>query len=250
MKFEQTLIEKLRQAQRIVFFTGAGVSQESGIPTFRDGLTSIWQHFDPELYATVAGFDNNPNKVWEWYWDRRQAFKALEPNAAHDVIAAWQDKAQEVTVITQNIDGFHQKAGSQSLIELHGSLTMDKCRAQGHAIEHNFNSTSKQQPSCTECGSLLRPDVVWFGEALPDEAYDQAEIASFNCDVFICIGCSMDIYPAANLPYNASASGAYLIQINPNATDLDETAHCNLYDNAGVVMPALWQAVWGNTDFI
>lgn len=129
MKFESTLIEQLRQAQRIVFFTGAGASQESGIPTFRDGPSSIWQHFDPEIYATVLGFDNNPSKVWEWYWDRRQAFKALEPNAAHHVIAAWQEKTEDITVITQNIDGFHQRAGNQSVIELHGSLAMDKCRS-------------------------------------------------------------------------------------------------------------------------
>lgn len=247
MKFEQTLIETLRRAQRIVFFTGAGVSQESGIPTFREGPSSVWQHFDPEIYASLSGFDHNPSKVWEWYWERRQAFKILEPNAAHHVIAAWQEKAQQLTVITQNIDGFHQKAGSQSVIELHGSLAMDKCRAQGHTFKHDVDNASKAQPSCTECGSLLRPDVVWFGEALPDDAYDQAEVACFNCEVFVCIGCSMDVYPAAELPYNAAASGAYLIQINPNATDLDETAHCNLRGNAGVVMPALWQAVWGTT---
>jgi NAD-dependent deacetylase len=247
MKFEHTLIEKLRQAHRIVFFTGAGVSQESGIPTFRDGPTSIWKHFDPEVYATVPGFDNNPTEVWEWYWEQRQAFKALEPNAAHSIIAAWQKKVQNVTVITQNIDGFHQRAGNQSVIELHGSLAMDKCRAHGHSIEHEVNSASKTQPSCSECGSLLRPDVVWFGESLSDAAYDEAEMACFNCDVFICIGCSMNIYPAANLPYIASASGAYLVQVNPNLTNLDESAHCNLRGNAGEVMPALWKAVWKST---
>ncbi len=244
MKFERTVIEKLRQAQRIVFFTGAGVSQESGIPTFRDGPTSIWQHFDPEIYASVTGFDKNPTEVWEWYWDRRQSFKTLNPNAAHNVISAWQEKVQHVTVITQNIDGFHQKAGSHSVIELHGSLAMDKCRANGHSIVHDVNNSSKLQPMCIECGSLLRPDVVWFGETLPIAAYDQAEIMCFNCDVFICIGCSMDIYPAANLPYTASASGSYLIQVNPNPTDLNEVANCNLLGNAGEVLPALWQAVW------
>ena len=244
MKFERTLIEKIRQAQRIVFFTGAGVSQESGIPTFRDGPNSVWQHFDPEVYATVPGFDKNPTKVWEWYWERRQTFKALKPNAAHHVIAAWQEKIQNVTVITQNIDGFHQRAGSQFVLELHGSLAMDKCRAHGHIIEHDVNSALKEHPSCEQCGSLLRPDVVWFGEALPNVAYDQAVIACFNCDVFICIGCSMDIFPAANLPYNASYSGAYLVQININSTDLNELADCNLLGRAGEVMPALWQAVY------
>jgi NAD-dependent deacetylase len=199
------------------------------------------------IYASLPDFDNNPTQVWEWYWDRRQAFKALEPNAAHQVIAAWQEKVKDVTVITQNIDGFHQQAGNQSVIELHGSLAMNKCRAHGHAIKHDVNSASKKQSSCAECGSLLRPDVVWFGEALSDEAYNQAEIACFDCEVFICIGCSMDIYPAANLAFNASASGAYLIQINPNPTDLDEISECNLQGNAGVVMPALWQAVWGSS---
>ncbi len=246
MKFERTLIEKIRQAQRIVFFTGAGVSQESGIPTFRDGPNSVWQHFDPEVYATVPGFDKNPTKVWEWYWERRQTFKALKPNAAHHVIAAWQEKIQKVTVITQNIDGFHQRAGSQSVIELHGSLAMDKCRANGHSFKHDGNSVFDEHPSCAECGSLLRPDVVWFGEALPDVAYYQAEMDCSNCDVLICIGCSMDIYPAANLPYTAIASGAYLIQINLNSTNLNEVANCNLRGKAGEIMPALWQAVYEN----
>lgn len=245
MAFDNTLIQKLRQAQRIVFFTGAGASQESGIPTFRDGPNSVWQHFDPEIYASIEGFDQHPFEVWRWYWERRRDFKVLKPNPAHEVIAAWQHKASTVTVITQNIDGFHQSAGSLTVIELHGSLAMDKCRHNEHQFPHDFNRVSPEPLLCPECGGLLRPDVVWFGEMLPEAAFEQAEMASFNCDVFVSVGCSMDVYPAASLPYNASLSGAYVIQINPNRTDLDEVADCNLQGQAGQLLPALWQAVWG-----
>lgn len=245
MEFEVKLIEKLRQAERIVFFTGAGASQESGIPTFRDGPSSIWQHFDPDIYASLDGFDSHPSEVWRWYWELRRDFRLLKPNLAHEVIAAWQHKTPSVRVITQNIDGFHQAAGSAKVIELHGSLMMDKCRSHGHQFLHDFEVVSSEQLLCAECGSLLRPDVVWFGEMLPEAAFEQAEMASFNCDVFVSVGCSMDVYPAASLPYNASVSGAYVIQINPNRTDLDAFADCNLRGLAGQVLPVLWQAVWG-----
>ncbi len=244
MEFHTTLIEKLRQAQRIVFFTGAGVSQESGIPTFREGSNSGLKDFNPEIHASLEGFDKQPCEVWRWYWDRRRDFKLLKPNPAHEVIAGWQDKASTVTVITQNIDGFHQSAGSLSVIELHGSLAMDKCRHNEHRFLHDFDCVTPDQPLCAECGGLLRPDVVWFGERLPEQAFEQAEMVSLNCDVFVCIGCSMNVYPAANLPYKAAVHGAYLIQINPAPTDLDDFASCNLQGQAGEVLPALWQAVW------
>ena len=246
MHFDTVLLSSLRQAQRIVFFTGAGVSQESGIPTFREGANSLWKDFDPKIYASLNGFDNHPVKVWQWYSDRRQQLKALQPNSAHHVIAAWQQKSPHVTVITQNIDGFHQRAGSQCVIELHGSLAMDKCRDRGHRFPYDFDNPTEQPPHCPECNSLLRPNVVWFAEALPEEAYDQAELMSFNCEVFVSIGCSMEIYPAASLPYDAARRGAYVVQINPQKTELDAVADCNLHGKAGEVLPELWHAVWGS----
>lgn len=244
MKFNSDLIQSLRQAQRIVFFTGAGISQESGIPTFREGTNTLWGHFDPRVYASLEGFDENPQQVWQWYDDRRQQLKQLQPNPAHCVIAAWQQHTYHVSVITQNIDGFHQQAGSQTVIELHGSLAWDKCRQQGHLYPYNFDMPTPHPLRCPECDSLLRPDVVWFSEALPEAAYELAEISSLQCDVFISIGCSMEIFPAANLPYNAVHTGVCLIQINPQKTILDNVANYNIHGKAGEVLPALWLAVW------
>lgn len=248
-KFEKQLLNRLRKAERIVFFTGAGASQESGVPTFREGTSSLWGDFDPQTYATLNGFDNNPAKVWNWYSERRQAVRALKPNSTHQVIAAWEQKATHVTVVTQNIDGFHQRAGSQAVIELHGSLAMDKCRKHSHRFPHDFDQLIDQPPQCPICKSLLRPDVVWFAEELPENAYESAEIKVLESDVFVSVGCSMEIYPAASLAYKAAHCGAYVVQINTQETSLDKVADCNLHGKAGEVLPAIWQAVWGDNLF-
>lgn len=246
MEFEAELIDKLRGAKRIVFFTGAGTSQESGIPTFRtDDPNSIWKHFDPELFASLEGFDKQPSEVWQWYWARRRELQLLKPNTTHKLIAAWERFTPSVTVITQNIDNFHQSAGSSTLIELHGNLLMDKCRNNNHRFIHDFESSSPEQPVCSVCGSLLRPDVVWFGERLPEKPFMDAEKVSMDCDVFVSIGCSISVYPAAELPYKAVMNGAYLLQINPVPTTLDSLADCSLHDTAGKVLLELWDAVWG-----
>lgn len=244
MNFDDELLDRLRNAERVVFFTGAGASQESGIPTFREDENSLWGNFDPRIYASPDGFDRQPEKVWQWYSERRRQLNTLQPNPTHHVIAAWQQKAPHVTVVTQNIDGFHQQAGSLDVIELHGSLTRNKCRKHGHLFSHDFDDMSGQHPHCTECGSLLRPDVVWFNEVLPEAAYERAESVSSTYEVFFSIGCSMDVYPANVLPYRAKRCGAYLVQINPEQTDLDDYADCNLHGKSGEVLPALWQAVW------
>jgi NAD-dependent deacetylase len=243
MYFDKELLQRLRRAKRIVFFTGAGASRESGIPTFREGDNSLWGEFDPMAYASLSGFDRNPTGVWQWYAERRRQLLDLHPNPTHQIIAAWESKTK-VTVITQNIYGFHQRAGSRHVIELHGSLAMDRCRNNGHRLAHKIELANDDHPRCPACNSLLRPDVVWFAEELPEEAYDEAELLSFNSDVFVSIGCSMEIFPAASLPYNAKRSGAYLVQINPEKTQLDEVADCNLRGCSGEVLPGLWQAVW------
>lgn len=243
MQFDDELLNRLRQAQRVVFFTGAGTSTESGVPTFRDEQNSLWVNFDASRFATKSGFRANPSQVWQWYAERRRQLQTLSPNPAHRVIAAWQDKAAGVTVITQNVDGFHQQAGSRNVIELHGNIAANKCLDYGHPAPMDM-SPSDQPPHCQHCGSLLRPDIVWFGEELPAVAYNLAEELSFDCEVFVCIGCSMEVYPAASLPFNAARCGAYLIQINPQATPLDEIANCNLHGKVGEILPQLWQAVW------
>ena len=244
MQFDDELITRLRQAQRVVFFTGAGASTESGVPTFRDSTNSFWVDFDVETFATASGFYANPARVWQWYAERCQQLQTLAPNPAHRVIAGWQDKAPSVTVITQNIDGLHQRAGSKEVIELHGNIATYKCFDHGHPAEHDASPSDALPPHCQLCGSLLRPDVVWFGEKLPAEAYEQAEHASYNSEVFISIGSSLEVYPAASLPLTASRCRAYLIQINPKVTMIDKFADCNLRGKAGEILPLLWQAVW------
>ncbi len=247
MQFDSELIKRLREAEHVVFFTGAGVSAESGVPTFRESQNSIWADFDVNTYATARGYQTNPTLVWQWYAEQRRKLQGLEPNLAHQVIAAWQNKSAGVTVITQNIDNLHQRAGSREVIELHGNIGTYKCFDQGHLFVHEAMISDEQPPHCQQCGSLLRPDVVWFEEELPVEAFNQAEYFSFNCDVFVSIGCSLEVYPASTLPINTARCDAYLVQINPHETQLDVLAHCNLRGKAGEIMPQLWQAVWDET---
>lgn len=245
MQFDIELIKRLREAEQVVFFTGAGASAESGVPTFRESQNSIWAEFDVNTYATASGYQANPTLVWQWYIEQRRKMQVLEPNPAHQVIAAWQNKTARVTVITQNIDGFHQRAGSREVIELHGNIGTYKCFDHGHPVAHDAIISDEQPPYCQQCGSQLRPNVVWFEEELPVEAFNQAEYFSFNCDVFVSIGCSLEVYPASTLPISTAHCGAYLVQINPHETKLDKVANCNLRGKAGEIMPKLWEAVWG-----
>ena len=244
MIFDALLLDRLRSANNVVFFTGAGASIESGIPTFRGGKDSFWVDFDVETFATLDGFLNNPKQVWQWYAQRRLQIQGLQPNLGHQVMARWQAKASKVTVITQNIDNLHQRAGSQAVLELHGNIAQYKC-VRHHPVTTSVDLTVSEPPLCPQCGTLIRPNVVWFHEALPASTLNLAEIASFESDVFVSIGCSMNVQPAASLPYLASQCGAYVLQINPESTDLDEYAHCNLRGKSGEVMPKLWEAVWG-----
>lgn len=246
MHFDNELIQRLRQAERIVFFTGAGVSVESGIPTFRDSSNALWGDFDAFTFATEFGFCANPAKVWQWYEARRKQLQTVLPNAGHRVMAAWQDKVPYINVITQNIDGLHQRAGSRDVLELHGNIMLNKCFAQGHPYRQPIVD-ELQPPRCSECDSLIRPDVVWFNEELPLATYSLAEHISFNCDVFFCIGTSLEVYPAETLPINAQRCGAYLIQINPQSTPLDKVADCNFQGKSGQMLPLLWEAVWGES---
>ena len=243
--FDEGFIKALREAENIVFFTGAGASAESGVPTFRAGTDSLWVDFDPDVYGTLDGFLNNPKKVWQWYKDQRQTMEALHPNIAHDVIARWQEKAPRVTVITQNIDNFHQDAGSDHVIELHGNIHHFRCLNDHPVVSASVNG-AEEPPLCEICGSLVRPDVVWFNEPLPQEAFDHAEMFSRESSVFIAVGCSMEVQPAAFLPAFAASGGAYLVQINPEASIFDKYAN-TLRGKAGEVLPQLWQAVWGES---
>jgi len=242
------LVETLRKARTAVCFTGAGVSAESGVPTFRGAQGGFWQQYRPEDLATPEGFQRNPKLVWEWYAWRREQLLQVQPNPGHLALAAFQNVFSDVTIVTQNIDGLHQRAGSRHVLELHGSLARTKCSAENRVVEC-WEETNTAPPRCPHCGAYLRPDVVWFGEVLPTDVMDEAMQASRKCDVFFAIGTSSLVYPAASLPYEALAADATLIEINPEPTPLSEEARHVLRASSGEVLPQLLQAIEQRGDY-
>ncbi len=243
MTFPEFLLTALRTARHVAVLTGAGISAESGIPTFREAQTGLWAKYDPQELATPQAFRRQPRLVWEWYAWRRQLVAQAEPNPGHLALAALARLAPQLTLITQNIDSLHQRAGSPSVIELHGNLTRFICFDRRHAVSA-WTETGEVPPRCPECGSRLRPDVVWFGESLPPEALQQAVAAARSCDVFLSVGTSALVQPAASLPLEARQQGALVVEINPNETPL--TAYVSVYlpGRAGEVLPALLRAAW------
>lgn len=243
MLFDFVLLEKLRSARHVAVFTGAGVSAESGIPTFRDAQTGLWARFRAEDLATPEAFRRDPVTVWNWYAWRRELTADARPNPAHLAIAQMQQVVPELTVITQNVDGLHAKAGSASVIELHGNIWNDFC-ADCRQPANGKKTTDHVPPRCTDCGGMLRPGVVWFGEALPDDAWMRASEVLEVADVFFCIGTSSLVEPAASLPRYARSCGRTVVQINPEATSHDQIAQYVLRGKAGEVLPQLVQAAW------
>lgn len=218
-------------ASYITFFTGAGVSAESGIPTFR-GSEGLWRKYNPMDLATPEAFQRNPKLVWEFYDERRQNIARAEPNKAHLLMAEIEKKFPDVVVITQNVDGLHQRAGSENVIELHGNIWKVRCIRCGKE-EYNYEAPLKElPPSCKYCGGMLRPGVVWFGESLPyDElsrAFEIAERSSF----FIVVGTSCQVYPAAQLPFVAKQKGSKVIEINPEYTPVSDIADISIRKKA------------------
>ena len=245
MSFPETLLTRLRRAQRVVALTGAGVSAESGVPTFREAQTGLWAKYRPEELATPEAFARHPERVWAWYAWRRSLVQQAAPNPAHRALAQMERWVPEFTLITQNVDGLHQRAGSQRVIELHGNLMRTVCAAQRHLVERWEPVPEGEVPRCPRCGSLLRPDVVWFGEALPAEALEAARQAAREADLMLVIGTSGLVYPAAALPALAAERGAYLIEVNPQTTALSPIMGARLVGPAGKVLPRLVEAVWG-----
>jgi NAD-dependent deacetylase len=244
MKFPKELVDCLVRARHVVVFTGAGVSAESGVPTFRDALTGLWARFKAEDLATPDAFLADPRLVWDWYAWRRELVYQVEPNPAHRAIAELQLRVPKLTLITQNVDGLHQRAGSREVLELHGNLQRVKCFERHHPAA-TWDDTTEKPPRCVLCGSWLRPDVVWFNEDLPAETWGKAQDAAADCDVLFAIGTSMLVYPAAALPLTALQAGIPVIQINPAPTDLDRQARFNLRGKAGEILPTLLDAVRG-----
>lgn len=229
--------EVILQARSVVVLTGAGVSAESGIPTFR-GPEGLWRSFSPEELATPSAFAQNPILVWEWYDWRRQIIASREPNPAHCAIAKLETYYPEFLLITQNIDGLHQRAGSQKIMELHGNIWRIRCMAEGIISENREVPLCSIPPRCA-CSALLRPDVVWFGESLPPAALSQAVTAVENCELLLVVGTSAIVQPAASLPLIAKKHGAYIIEINSEKTPISSLVDESLLGKAGEILPTL-----------
>ena len=236
------LFEELRRARSIVALTGSGISAESGIPTFREAQTGLWDKYDPQQLATPEAFVRNPKLVWEWYEWRRKLVREAEPNPSHRTLVELGKEVPSFTLITQNVDGLHERAGSRDVIELHGNIFRTVCFAE--MIEVDPKDSEEKPPICPNCGSPLRPDVVWFGEALPAGAMESASKAAEECDVFLSIGTSSLVYPAASLPYVADAADATVVEINPENTSLTSRADYTLRGTAGEVLPSLVEAAF------
>jgi NAD-dependent deacetylase len=247
-----SLIAGLRRARHVVVFTGAGVSAESGIPTFRDQQNGLWAKFDAMQLATPEAYERDPALVWGWYEWRRAAVARAQPNPAHRAIAAMARAVPRLTLITQNVDDLHERAGSAPVLHLHGRIAQPYCSAchAPHDVAASAPSPARDgeridPPACQACGGRIRPGVVWFGEALPAREWQAAVDASGACDAFLCIGTSSLVQPAASLTSMAVAAGAITVQVNPNPTDTDGDVTCTLRGPAGSILPALVAETWG-----
>jgi NAD-dependent deacetylase len=227
----------IRAARRIAVLTGAGMSAESGVPTFRDAQTGLWARFDPMQLATEEAFRANPSRVWGWYAFRREMIGHVEPNAGHRALAAFAARHPgRLTLITQNVDGLHQRAGSEGVLALHGNIFEDRWLDAPKACCNADAAAAGSPPCCDRCGNMLRPGVVWFGEALPLEALAAAEAAAQQCDLMLVVGTSGVVYPAAGLARMAAGKVAI---INPEPTELDDAAHAVLRGKAAELLPQL-----------
>lgn len=228
----------LRRAQSVVAFTGAGISAESGVPTFRSA-GGIWEKMRPEELASMDGFLRNPELVWEWYAQRKRIMADVHPNAGHTALAQMERIFPRFAVITQNIDSLHRRAGSTVVYELHGNIERNYCMACGKTYADAEVLHMTGVPHCTVCGGTVRPDVVWFGEMLPESEWRMAVQAAESADIFLSIGTSAVVYPAASLPSIARNAGAMVVEVNPEATPLTPKADEFLQGPAGTILPAL-----------
>lgn len=232
----EALLATLRDARHVCILTGAGVSAESGVPTFRDAQEGLWAEYDPQDLATTEAFLADPALVWRWYRWRRQIVLDVEPNPGHFAIAQLQQLVPQLTLVTQNVDNLHRRAGSNDVIEFHGNLFEDRCLADGSLqVAHESDDT----PTCPDCGGHLRPGVVWFGEAIPELALNHSCDAAAGCDLFLSVGTSSLVYPAAGLADLAKQNGAVVVEINPNPTMHADNFDFAIAGNSGTVLPEL-----------
>jgi NAD-dependent deacetylase len=243
MIFSVELISLLASAHRIVALTGAGASQESGLRTFRDAQSGLWSQYKPEELASPEAFKRNPKLIWDWYAWRREAIKGVRPNPGHIALVQISRKVLGFNLITQNVDGLHTLAGSRDVIELHGNINRVRC-ADGHGIVEDWEEGPAGIGLCPKCGGLLRPDVVWFGEELPRASLEAAFKAARKSDVFLSIGTSSIVQPAAALAYAVRNRGARIIEINLEPTSLTPKTDFFLQGKSGEILPELLAAVW------
>jgi NAD-dependent deacetylase len=272
-----TLRHRLHVCKKIIVFTGAGISAESGIPTFRDRFEGLWAHYDPQDIATPHAFRANPQLVWDWHVHLAETIRRARPNPGHVAVACLQRHVPNLTVVTQNIDNLHQAAGSCEVVELHGNLFRLKAFidtdelfagnrspiicpvCDGYALDEECDPYASREdlaaielkagpvPCCPGCRAMLRPDIVWFGEPLAHDAIDAAWQAIDACDLFICVGSSLEVQPAASLPWRAQWRGATVIEINMFPTELSRKADLFLQGSAATLLPELIEDVWGPT---
>lgn len=237
MSVPDAVIEALGAARHVLALTGSGVSAESGVPTFREAQSGLWERFDPHELATPEAFLRDPELVWQWYEWRRELVAAVEPNPGHFALAAMERQLPRFDLVTQNVDGLHQRAGSTGVIEFHGNLFTDRCFVEGCVVEQA--DTSSGVPRCPACGGHVRPGVIWFGENIPQETLGAAAEAVDQCDLFLSIGTSSLVWPAAGLAEAAAQRGATVIEINLDATPMTGKSHFVLQGKSGEILPEL-----------
>ncbi len=239
----QELVKILRAAQNVVVLTGAGVSQESGLRTFRDTQDGLWAQYRPEDLASPQAFMRNPRLVWDWYAWRRSKVAEVEPNPGHYALAKMESNPPHFTLVTQNVDGLHRKAGSKNVIELHGNIQRVKC-FDGCGVVDSWTDPGGEVPACPTCGAMLRPDVVWFGEQLPLDALEEAVLAARSSDIFLSIGTSGLVQPAASLAIAAKNRESVVVEINMEPTPLSAKADFSILGKSGEILPQLVESAW------
>ncbi len=245
MDFPKDFLHFFTSASRIAVLTGAGVSQESGLRTFRDAQTGLWAQYKPEDLASPEAFARDPKLVWDWYAWRREAIKGVRPNPGHYALVEMENRISQFTLITQNVDGLHRFAGSENVLELHGNIQRVRCSECARFTEV-WGDDTEAVPACASCGGMLRPDVVWFGETLPRAELETAVEAARSCQVFFSIGTSGVVQPAASLAHAARNKGAVVVEINAEPTPLTPKVDFAFHGRSGEILPELVKAVWGN----
>ncbi len=241
--FSENFLNRLKKAQSVAVLTGAGVSAESGVPTFR-GDEGLWKKYKLEELANFDAFMRNPKLVWEWYNFRKDLIHKVKPNPGHYALAKMEKIFPEFHLITQNVDNLHRRAGNQKIYELHGNIMRNRCvdcNKYYNDDDLKFDDPG-ELPRC-DCGGLIRPDVVWFGEMLPEAELRNAFAAARSCDVFLTVGTSAVVQPAASLPMEALEAGAYVVEINPEPTVISSYVHESIWGKSGEVLPALLEKI-------